>query len=281
VWLVPSLGRSTPFVGHDRVHVPTVGSLVTLDAATGRELWRAPVDGLAGTVAPPGTVAPGTVVLRTSRGLLALRDEDGSVLWEHFVPGTGETDRVTPGIDVVFLSDATGVAAIDLADGSLRWRRDVRGTTGTPALLGDRLLVGTTDKDLLAFRAASGDLAWRWRLGGFFVGAAARDDVVYVSALDALLRALRREGGNQIWRLELATRPTAPPVVHGDLLVQAGHDPVLVAIDRLSGVVMARHQEDGDLQGPPLIASDGDVAVVLVFRDGRVVGLTAEDKTAP
>jgi len=280
-WTASSLGRSTPLVGRDRIHAAAAGALVTLDAATGRALWRASVAGLAET-GLPGVVAPGgTIVVRTARGLLALRDADGNSLWEHALARAGDTAALVPGRDAVYVTDAAGVAAIGLDDGRVRWRRDLPGTAGTPALVGDRLLVGTADKEIVALRAASGDPTWRWRLGGAFVGAAERDGVVYVAALDALLRALRRVGGNQVWRLELDTRPTAPPVVHGDVVVQAGNDPVLSAVDVRTGMVVARHTEDGDLLGPPLVAPGADVPLVLLFQDGRVVGLKAEARTEP
>jgi outer membrane protein assembly factor BamB len=278
-WTVPALGRSTPLVGAGRVYVLAGGALVALDGASGRQLWRVPVEGLPDVAPAPGAVTPAAVVLLTGRRLVAFRTEDGSVLWEFPLPDAAAMGTVTPGADAVFVTHATGVAAIGLAGGTLHWQRTLPGVAGTPALIGDRLLVGTADRDVVALRASSGDVAWRWHLGGVFVGAAARDDLVYVSALDALLRALRLDGGNQVWKVELQTRPVAPPVVRGPVVAQAGNDPVLTTFDARTGTAVARHVENGDLLGPPLFApSEADVGIVLLFRDGRVVGLGAGEE---
>jgi len=289
VWRMPATGSSTPLVEAGRVFVPGAGSLAALEGATGRHLWRVRVEGLEETAS--AAVAGSTIVVLTDRGLAALRVEDGGLLWAWALPDAASTGTVTAGAGAVFVTHPAGVAAIDLGDGTLRWQRSLAGVAGTPKLAGDRLLVGTADRSLAALSTASGDLAWRWRLGGAFVGAAVRDEVVYVVALDALLRAVRLDGGNQVWRRELPTRPVAPPVVRGGTIVLAGNDPVLATFDAGTGMPVARHVEPGDLLGPPLVApedgaagpagaNDG-VTIVLLFRDGRLVGLTREAPAEP
>lgn len=281
VWASEGMGRSTPLVHAGTVYVPSSGGIVALDGATGRQRWA--VTDLSAAAVPSAAIAGDDLLVLTDRGLSAVRAGDGRVRWARPLPAEAGSGLVIAGLDAAFVLHAAGVTALELSDGAVRWQRALPAVAGAPTVVGDRLLVGTTDKDLVALEADTGALDWRWRLGGVLVGATGRDGIVYVAALDTLLRALRLDGGNQIWKRELQTRPVAPPAIRDETVVLAGNDPVLAAFDARSGAPTGRHVEEGDLLGSPLIApggttGDAGVTIVLLFRDGRVVGLKAEEK---
>lgn len=118
-------------------------------------------------------------------------------------------------------------------EGNLSFTRTLEGLRlgGSPAVLDDRIAVGTYDPDgarLVAFRAANGSTVWERELGGATAAApAAIDEVIVVATNDAL--AAFAPDGTQRWQRPAQPYLASPAVVDG-LLVPSSSDNELVAV---------------------------------------------------
>ena len=80
------------------------------------------------------------------------------------------------------------VYALDAASGKLLWKRDTQGAVvSTPAVAGDRVVVGNRGYDLLGLDARTGEPAWTRYIWFSWVESSAvvRDGVAYVGSSDA------------------------------------------------------------------------------------------------
>ena len=125
-----------------------------------------------------------------------------------------------------------------------------------------------------------GDIAWQWRTGGDVIWAVADNDGVYFTALDNIIRRVNRTNGNQQWKKPITTRPVSPPRLANGTVVVAGLAPALSEFDARTGAPTSTYtapgNPPGDLQGAPLVdpvLRPFRVAVVVLLRDGRAVGL--------
>ena len=159
----------------ERPDPPAGDVLVSLDAATGAERWRAPLEGFAQATGP--AIADGTVYVPVQ----SLEDEDSGY-----------------------------VLAVDGASGAERWRSTVEGSPDRPlAVGGDRVYLGlwsgSSERDtLVALETATGQEAWRVpEVGGAPVVAG---DLVYAAGGKVRwggteLVALDARSGDERWRL--------------------------------------------------------------------------------
>lgn len=262
-----------PLVSGDLVLVAGRASVDAFRPATGLRVWSTP---LGSDVRAPLAYAVDRVLALVNGELVALQMTDGRRLWS--TPTVSLPDPASLSIDVndVWVSQGSRVTSLALDDGRLRWTRELSGTLSPPVAANGRVVVGSTDNHLYALDGDTGAVAWRWRYGGDVVGAAADSGRVYVAARDNLLRGLRDRSGNQIWKRTLATRPLAPPLVVDGTLFVAGHAPSLSTFDATSGEPLGTYTAPGVLLGAPLVdraPRPFAVSLVVVTRDGRVVGL--------
>ncbi len=137
------------------------GSLVRLDAATGRDVWR--LDLGAPPNMGPTLAAPGVVVAFTrDRWLRAFSTAKGKELWRLRMGAPSGSESLGAAGGRVFLTDTQGwVHALDAATGRLVWHRNegfvgmgAPCATGTAAICGSRGRIVCRDADC-------GDLLWR------------------------------------------------------------------------------------------------------------------------
>lgn len=282
-WPLVVVGNIVFVVASDEIHA--------LDAATGTERWRVPFDHqlTAPLVAAMSRAENGlaaTLVAVADKGLvIAVAVADGRTVWMREL---GAASRFMPALDdlraFVALDDGR-IVALRLMDGRIEWERKVEGKLNQPSVARDRVFAGTNTNLLYAFDNINGRIAWRWKAGGDVIGTSAdAKGGAYYASLDNVLRAINRGNGNQRWIKEIPTRPLLPPETFGDgvayeeIVVLTGATSEIDAFAAKTGAPVGMYQPPpgGDLQGPPLI--DGDlkpyqVAMVVITRDGRVIGL--------
>jgi outer membrane protein assembly factor BamB len=180
---------STPAVASGRVFLPGPrGSLIALDAASGRELWR--------------------------------KDLVGELKVKLPFYGFGASPVVAGELVVLQVGSAekSGLAAFHAPTGSLAWTAlpsDTKGdstgyTTAAPAVLGgESQLVVTGHDRVFAVRAADGSIAWTHPLGEAEEPTRSplvlpQDQVLVLRGTGAVLLKLARDGGawkpTQAWR---------------------------------------------------------------------------------
>lgn len=147
-------------------------------------VWTAELtgDGMGGICVAKGRVVVGSRDLLDRNDVFQCFSEaDGSLLWQHFYPATGELDygnspRATPLVhdDVVFTFGAFGdICCIELESGLPFWSLNIAkefaspemiwGHSGSPLLVDGKLIVQPGGKrgSLVALDPDSGDVLWK------------------------------------------------------------------------------------------------------------------------
>lgn len=137
------------------------GTVLTLDAATGRELWRASAGApLAAGVGSDGTTA--AVVTRTNE-LVALAG--GRQLWKQKLPAASYTPPLVAGARVFVLGADRSVAGFDGQTGRRLWNQQRQGEplvlrqAGVMLAVGDTLVVGQGGR-MAGLNPLNGSIRW-------------------------------------------------------------------------------------------------------------------------
>jgi outer membrane protein assembly factor BamB len=111
------------------------------------------------------------------------------------------------------------VYALDAAIGALAWKFDTRApVVSTPALAGDRVIVGTRGYDLFALDAQRGVPLWKRYFWFSWVESspAVVDGIAYVGSSDAsALYAVDVRDGRIVWKAPVRGWAWGPPTVAG------------------------------------------------------------------
>jgi len=265
-----------PVVSGELLFVAGRDSILALDVATGEQVWTRSLDG---EVAAP-LLSHGSTLIALTRGeVMGIQQADGVISWRRGLEAP--TKFRAAALDgskrdgVVLTLDNGQVIALDLKTGEPMWKRSLPGTLSAPGTARDRVLVGSTNNFFYALDAESGRERWRWRTGGDVIGAAAAGDRVYFASLDNILRAVNRDNGNQQWKAEMPTRPAAPPIPVGDVVLIAGVNRVDGFVGK-TGASLGSYEPNEDLRGVPAIDADLQpfrVALVVFEFDGKITAL--------
>jgi outer membrane protein assembly factor BamB len=230
--------------------------LLALDAATGKELWRAGATPAPYTVNPAASghgkgpkstpvVASGRVYTLGIAGLLSAHDaKTGRLVWRKDFSkqfpttsplyGTAMSPIVVGDLLVAHVGgqDKGALVAFDAATGAVKWSYDADGPAySSPVVLtagGERQVVTFTQKELVAVSAATGQLLWKLPAKTAYDTncntPVVYKDTVVVSFEGGGLVALRpaREGGRwaarEVWRNEENELYMNTPVLAGSTL---------------------------------------------------------------
>ena len=214
-----------------------------------------------------GSIAEGSPLLQEGvlyvgsldQNLYALRADNGKLLWKFH---TRDMVACTPLIDegiLYFGSKDQNIYALDASNGELIWKhRTFGGIISEPVTSGDKLFMGSYDKNLYCLNKRTGQLIWKFRTQGEVHNANAlpiRDGVIYFSSFDNFLRALDVETGRLIWQLKIGQYGACTaPVIHRDVLYQAGRDGILYAVS-LEGKLIWKYVTKDNV-GVPNIVGD-------------------------
>ena len=298
-----------PIVIDDALYLAASDEIHALDSATGAQKWRTAFDGrmtapLTGVRFQVSGVRDGSGVREQvsgnvllgifERGLvIAFSADDGRMLWTRDL---GTASRFAPAIDgvrAIFALEDSRAVALRLADGRTDWEQKLEGMLTQPSFAHDRVFVGSNNNVLYALTNESGRLAWRWKTGGDVIGTSGdAKGGAYYASLDNVLRAVNRGNGNQRWIKEIPTRPVLPPQTFGDgtkyeeIVVLTGATSEIDAFAAKNGAVIGMYTPpaDSSLEGAPLIdplLKPYQVAMVVITRDGRVIGLTPSAMLLP
>ena len=230
--------------------------LLALDAATGKELWRAGAVPAPYTVNPAASghgkgpkstpvVANGRVFTLGIAGLLSAHDaKTGRLVWRKDFSkqfpttsplyGTAMSPIVVGDLVVAHVGghDKGALTAFDAATGAVKWSYDADGPAySSPVLLttgGERQIVTFTQKELVGVSAATGALLWKLPAKTEYdtncnTPVVYKDTIVVTFEGQGLV-ALRpvREGGKwaarEVWRNAENELYMNTPVVHGSTL---------------------------------------------------------------
>lgn len=223
------------------------GTVVLLDAKTGRYIWRAAL----GTPISAGVGSDGktAAVVTRSNDLVALRD--GRELWRQKLGAEAFTSPFIAGGRVFVLAADRSVSAFDGQTGRKLWVQQrpneplVLKQSGVLLAVGDTLVVGLAGR-LAGLNPLSGSVRWEVPIASprgindverlvDLVGSVSRQtDVVCVRAFQASIGCVNAARGTLMW-----TKPAnGAQGIHGDARMVYGAE--------TDGVVLALRSSDGE-----------------------------------
>jgi outer membrane protein assembly factor BamB len=247
--------HSAPTVRGGRVFVITVDSTIhALSAYDGSTLWTHSAitesASLLGDASP--AVDAGVVVAPFSSGeLVALKAENGRVLWTDSLASRRRTDelasisqiRALPVIDrgrVFAISYGGILAAIDLRTGRRNWDKEVGGLQ-TPWVAGRYVFLLTDEAELVCLSWGNGSVVWVTELDShvdkedldsppiLWTGPVLVGDRLIVAGSNGEAMAVSPYDGRVLGELEMPDAVTVPPVVANGTLYILSDDAELVA----------------------------------------------------
>lgn len=285
------------------------GRASAFEAANGRRVWtyRLTPEGeedsfLGGGV---GYDSGLLVVTLSTAQAMALRGQDGALVWEQSLDGPA---RAAPAIAAgrAFVASVDNrVVALDMENGRRLWSHeapfDAAALLGgaAPATDGEVVIAAYSSGEAYGLAAADGRVLWvdsaagarrADALSGIADVRAApvidRETVLIVGAADRMI-AVDRRTGRRLWERDVGGVET--PWAGGDYFFALTRQSELIAVSRLDGAIvwvrpLPRFEDEADREGPirwrgPLLASDrlivansmGEMWAVSPY-DGRVLG---------
>ncbi len=230
--------HSAPTVRAGRVFTITIDSrLYALDAGDGSEIWTysgiSEVASLLGGASP--AVDAGVVVAPFASGeLVALKAENGRILWSDSLSATRRTDVVStmaqirgrPIIDrgrVFAVSHGGLMVSIDLRSGRRIWQKEIGGLT-SPWVAGNYIFMLTNDAEITAISRDDGRIYWVRGLPRFadpktrdqpivWSGPLLASDRLIVAGSNGEVRAISPYSGKFLGKIKLPSGISVPPVI--------------------------------------------------------------------
>jgi outer membrane protein assembly factor BamB len=180
-----------------------------------------------GAVSAPGISKAGWLIYALDTGeLRALRGETGELVWHAKVDAPVHIVPVIVGDRLYVATSQKQVAAFDVLTGQRLWVQTFDEPIASIGASEKRLFV-STDKLFLALDHG-GDLKWKRRIGVAAIGQPIVDEeTVYITFSDNTLLAFGIDRGDLKWRAPLPYRPVAGPVRADDCILLTGIAPVL------------------------------------------------------
>jgi outer membrane protein assembly factor BamB len=242
------------------------GSLVALDAADGKEKWRADI--MAAFQGTPNVVdlaggAKGVLALSQSDGSIHVLDlASGKALWKTDPVERCDGSAGVGGGRIAMGSCASAIHVVSLE--TARKEADIplggdHQIAGGVAISGNVAYAGTRGGAFLAADLAAGKILWKNEKNTkeAFATPAVHSRLVLFASQDGKVYALRRDGGEAAWEHETELVPTSP-VVAGDRVVVSSGGSFLV-LDLATGRRLSKVDVADELSSP---AVSGGVVLV-------------------
>jgi len=223
VWQVSGEGRGTPAVHESSVYfLSKRHEVMAVEVASGRIRWRRSTGELSESTAGSRVLTARGIVMAGDYDVVSFR-EDGTPLWRFSpVHGYGAGLYLGDATDTVVVagSPAGRLYAIDVETGREAWSAAVvdgsPATVFAPALSRDLVVAGYTSftspsaGGIVAYDIDTGRERWRWRLPGgaphgdgtgLAGGPVDAGDVILAAGRDGRIHALDRESGQLRWSL--------------------------------------------------------------------------------
>lgn len=230
------------------------GGVYALDAATGKQKWRAQTEG---RVRASPAVANGRVYAGSFDGRVYCFDlSSGALRWRYDTEGVGlhsgsygfdrRSIQSSPSVadGVVYVGARDGfLYAIGAEDGKLRWRVDhkISWVITSPAVSDHVVFAGSSDAHFAQALDSSG--SERWRFGTdvpVWSSPAVANGIVYFGDAAGRIHAVDRDTGKERWMFRTGAQVFSSPVIAGDLVIVGSTDGGVYALRTGSGPAIQR-----------------------------------------
>ncbi|PHR91024.1 MAG: dehydrogenase [Robiginitomaculum sp.] len=233
--------HSAPTVDNGRLFaVSDDNELFAMDAQTGATLWtyQAIIETARMLTSPSPAVIDDVVIAPFSSGeIIALRVQNGGVLWQDALNATGNLTPLATLNDIaagpviadgyVFASAQSGsLAAFDLRTGQRVWSQPA-GSLGFPLVIGNFLYTVTTEGEVVCMSKSDGTVIWLTQLQAF--------------------KKQKKRKKRISW---------AGPVMAGERLLMMGSNGKAVEVNPQNGEIMRTYKLGGDVYVAPIVANN-------------------------
>jgi outer membrane protein assembly factor BamB len=200
-----------------------LGSVFAIDAASGAQLWSAPIS--SDNAASSPAVANGVVYINGD-SLFAFDAKTGAQLWSSSILDGTSSPAVVGG--VVYCGGGAGLAAFDATTGAVRWSVSPGGPLSivgdSPAVAKGMIYIGATVPGqhgsssgvLYALKARTGKIIWSAPVAsGITSSPAVANGVVYVGSDDGTLYAFNAKTGAELAAVAGVAGQSSPTVADG------------------------------------------------------------------
>jgi outer membrane protein assembly factor BamB len=280
------ISNLTPASDRTTVFLPLGGgTLVALNAADGKLIWRAEAGGefSAAPTTDERIVYAATQYSELQPGhvhgtLRALSKTTGVTLWMRTLPAPLGGSLVA-GEKALFAGSIDGrVYAFDKHTGLTLWINQYsEGFSSEPSLAGQLVYLGSDGGNLLALDQTTGRLVWQYRTHGAIHGSiTASNGIIYFGSGDGYVYAFNELRAKLVWRRRTGAAVQSVAAVDNGLLA-ASLDNFVYFLSLKKGALVWRRQLPGRIPARPITAPDGalftplstDSAIVLSLRDGK------------
>lgn len=275
-WRFPTGGPllATPGVTGDLVVVGSRDeSVYAIEIAGGGSRWVQPAGGpVRATAALTDDLA---VVGSDDRQVHAFRLADGQEAWTVPVRAEVVAGPVVAGDTVFVVADRLYAFALDTRAERFGPAEIGGSSSSTPAVAGDRIVVGSNDGQLYGFSTVDGTQIWARPTGGAVLAPpVVADGVAYVGSRGRVVIAVDVATGHEVWRRDVGAPVHGAVAVGPDRIVVATTAGTVLGLSRATGEVTARWVGPGRVDAAPVL-SGPDGSVVVVDSSGRVMQLDA------
>jgi len=195
-----------------------------VEVKTGKERWSATLDERASVLATPVASDAGNVIVADDRGrVVALRPEDGAVVWTRDLGAPVEVTPTTDGRTVFLATTRARLFALDADRGAVRWVFEMDDPTvrvAAPARSGGDLVFGGSDGVLRNVDPATGALRWTFEAPDAITAAPLiTRSTVYFGTMGRMLYGVDRSTGEKLWEHRLKGRVKSPMAARDGILV--------------------------------------------------------------
>ena len=195
----------------------SMGKVCALDARSGEPVWD---DEMGGIVLGP-VIVDSMAVFSTEGGELAAFDEAGNTLWsKDYSSQSSPPSADTTGVYAGFSNGVVRKFSPD--DGHVIWETDIVSSTSRcvlarPVIVGNLLLAGTNDGQLVCLSTLDGTLLWRQNFDNWLqLPPAVGRELIYIACDDQRLHIVKLADGAKVDSLEMnGYSGTAPLLVNG------------------------------------------------------------------
>jgi outer membrane protein assembly factor BamB len=234
------------------------GRLYALDRRTGARLWRVRT----GAVGAPLALVEGLVIVPTQRGdFLGLRAAQGDRRWRRKL-GTSRVAPVDVGGGTIVVATVDSIFRLRAADGIVTHRVRTPGAVLSPWVrIGENLVAGTTDSQVVALDPATLGIRWAVRVDAPVLDSpAASGDTIFVATRRGTLYRIPPAQPRVVERVvELKWPITAPVTIVDGQILLGGADGLIRAL-RPDGSELWRLQLWRPVELGPMALDDGIIA---------------------
>lgn len=246
---------------------PRSGFIIMIDPNSGKILWQSEPGPAIWCV----TISDGLILYSRSDSCIVAADfRTKEIIWKKKIPHGGSRVSFFPnnkGILVIAstMTNSSGtqlhvkpnyVTAWDIKTGLEKWEfSTMMSILSTPAIYGNRVFFGCTDRNFYSIDLTTGLKAWRFYTGNKITGSSAvAYDIVFFGGRDDNLYALDASSGRLIWKKDYISSSTGlQPVIADNLIIYYGADSCLYANDAFTGKNLWKYKLNKALRAYPMI----------------------------